>query len=57
MAEGVETKKQLDFLKQYQCGDAQGFYFSKPLLKDEIEKIIKNPSLMHHIAKPADGTQ
>ncbi len=54
IAEGVETKKQLDFLKQYQYADAQGFYFSKPLSKNEIENLIQNPSLMHNI-KPVDG--
>ncbi len=57
IAEGVETKKQLDFLKQYQCADAQGFYFSKPLSKNEIENIIKNPSLMQSIPKPIDDMQ
>lgn len=41
IAEGVETKDQLNFLKRYECGDVQGSYFSKPLLISELEKIMK----------------
>ena len=39
IAEGVETKEQLDFLKNHQCDITQGFFFSKPLPVEEIEKI------------------
>lgn len=39
IAEGVETKEQLDFLKSHQCDITQGYFFSKPLPADEIEKI------------------
>jgi len=31
VAEGIETKQQLDFLTAQQCDYAQGFYFAKPL--------------------------
>lgn len=44
LAEGVETQNQLDFLKKYDCGDVQGFYFSKPLTPEEFEEFIKNNS-------------
>ena len=39
IAEGVETKEQLEFLKNHQCDISQGYFFSKPLPVDEIEKI------------------
>ena len=42
LAEGVETQDQLNFLKKYDCGDVQGFYFSKPLTILEIEKYFKD---------------
>jgi len=31
VAEGVETRSQLDFLKQQQCDQIQGYYFSPPV--------------------------
>ena len=39
IAEGVETKEQLDFLTKHQCDITQGYFFSKPLPIEEIEKI------------------
>lgn len=37
VAEGVETEKQLEILKDNECRIAQGFYFDKPLPLDEFE--------------------
>jgi predicted signal transduction protein with EAL and GGDEF domain len=31
VAEGVETFKELEFLKAHQCDEAQGYYFSRPV--------------------------
>jgi len=39
IAEGVETKEQLEFLKNHQCDISQGYFFSKALPADEIERI------------------
>ena len=36
VAEGVETKEQLDFLKEAGCHWVQGFYFSKPIPADDF---------------------
>lgn len=39
-AEGVETREQFDILKDQGCDRVQGFLFSKPLPKVQIEKNI-----------------
>ena len=31
LAEGVETAEQADFLKELECDEAQGYYYSRPL--------------------------
>lgn len=38
VAEGVEIRKQVDFLASQGCDMIQGFYFAKPMPRDEFEK-------------------
>lgn len=40
VAEGVETKEQLEFLKENDCDYIQGYYFSKPLIQNDFIKLI-----------------
>lgn len=42
IAEGVETKEQLDYLKNLGCQYAQGYYFSKPLPLDSLVDLVDN---------------
>jgi diguanylate cyclase (GGDEF)-like protein/PAS domain S-box-containing protein len=44
MAEGVETAGQLAYLKEQGCDEAQGFYLSKPVPAEEIEKLLNGSS-------------
>lgn len=37
-AEGVETENQAYYLQQQSCDEVQGYYFSKPLSAEDIEK-------------------
>ena len=41
IAEGVETASQLDFLRLQGCNEVQGYYFSRPLTKDEFETFAR----------------
>ena len=42
VAEGVETASQVSILKQLQCEDVQGYFFSKPLPEAEFEMLLKS---------------
>lgn len=41
IAEGVETREQLDFLRQRNCQQVQGYYFAKPLDNQQFEAFIQ----------------
>ncbi len=41
LAEGVETKEQLNILVEMGCELAQGYLFGKPMPKEEIERLIR----------------
>ncbi len=41
LAEGVETKEQLAYLKAHNCHEGQGYYWSKPVPPEEIKGIFK----------------
>jgi len=38
IAEGVENEGQMSFLRKHQCSGIQGYYFSKPLLPEDITR-------------------
>jgi diguanylate cyclase (GGDEF)-like protein len=42
IAEGVETKEQLKFLKEYNCDMIQGYYFSPPVTMDSFTKLLES---------------
>jgi predicted signal transduction protein with EAL and GGDEF domain len=41
VAEGVETKEQLQFLATHGCTLAQGFYIAKPVESAEMAKLLR----------------
>ena len=44
-AEGVENGEQVAFLKQQQCQQAQGFYFSRPVDAGEFRSRLRSPGI------------
>jgi diguanylate cyclase (GGDEF)-like protein/PAS domain S-box-containing protein len=41
VAEGVETPEELEFLRMHQCDEAQGYYFSRPVLPQQFAKLLE----------------
>ena len=48
VAEGVETLQQLQFLKAHNCGEGQGYYFSKPVDPSECESLLQPAKLRRY---------
>ncbi|MGH8371325.1 MAG: putative bifunctional diguanylate cyclase/phosphodiesterase, partial [Gammaproteobacteria bacterium] len=42
VAEGAETREQLEFLRRYRCDLIQGYHFSKPLPADEFSRLLRD---------------
>jgi diguanylate cyclase (GGDEF)-like protein/PAS domain S-box-containing protein len=42
IAEGVESQEELAFLQAHQCDEAQGYYFSRPVLPEQFAKLLAN---------------
>jgi EAL domain-containing protein (putative c-di-GMP-specific phosphodiesterase class I) len=49
IAEGVETKEQLDFLAEHLCDEVQGYYYYEPMTADDFEKLLREENI-HKIA-------
>jgi diguanylate cyclase (GGDEF)-like protein/PAS domain S-box-containing protein len=41
VAEGVETLEELSFLREHQCDEVQGYYFSRPVSAEKFAQLLK----------------
>ncbi len=46
VAEGVENAAQFAFLQREGCDEFQGYWFSKPLARDQIAQLLASPALV-----------
>jgi EAL domain-containing protein (putative c-di-GMP-specific phosphodiesterase class I) len=46
IAEGVDSDEQLSLLRGWGCRDAQGFYFSEPLDRADIEPLLRRGKIL-----------
>ena len=49
IAEGIETREQLDFLKTHACHIGQGYYFSHPLSSEDFTHLLAKRSQLPNI--------
>jgi EAL domain-containing protein (putative c-di-GMP-specific phosphodiesterase class I) len=40
VAEGIETQRQLDFLKTHRCAEGQGYFFGRPMAADQFSNLL-----------------
>jgi EAL domain-containing protein (putative c-di-GMP-specific phosphodiesterase class I) len=46
IAEGVETREQLEFLRDHHCDEAQGYHISSPLPALGISEVLRGGSIL-----------
>ncbi|MDI1247024.1 MAG: EAL domain-containing protein [Rhodoferax sp.] len=55
IAEGVETRAQLDYLRAQGCDEIQGYFFGRPLPADEFASLLRRNEALTGM-EPGDGT-
>lgn len=53
IAEGVESKEQLEFLQSHHCNEVQGYYFCEPLVAQDFEQFLQYPGIIKASQKSA----
>jgi diguanylate cyclase (GGDEF)-like protein/PAS domain S-box-containing protein len=50
VAEGVETEQELEFLTAHGCDEAQGYYFSRPVLPNDFAALLRESPFLINAA-------
>jgi diguanylate cyclase (GGDEF)-like protein/PAS domain S-box-containing protein len=51
VAEGVETRAQLEYLRRGRCDEIQGYFYSRPLAPDALSELVRSAQML----PPAPG--
>ncbi len=57
IAEGVEDEAQMSFLRDRQCDEIQGYYFSKPVTVDKVAEKLRSKIPEPQVRAQTSGTQ
>jgi diguanylate cyclase (GGDEF)-like protein/PAS domain S-box-containing protein len=49
LAEGVENREQLEFLRDHNCNRFQGYYFSEPLTAEGLQALLSRTATDHEV--------
>jgi EAL domain-containing protein (putative c-di-GMP-specific phosphodiesterase class I) len=41
IAEGLETRRQIELLSEWGCTEGQGFYYAQPTSSEELEPLLR----------------
>jgi len=55
VAEGVETKDELAFLRDHDCDEAQGYYFSRPVVPQQFRELLRTGISPPHLLDGSNG--
>ena len=47
IAEGIQTRDQLEFLRERRCPEGQGYYFGPPVPGEELTELLSDPRRPH----------
>jgi diguanylate cyclase (GGDEF)-like protein/PAS domain S-box-containing protein len=57
VAEGVETEEQQAFLRQHDCHQMQGYYFSRPIVAEEFADLLRKHVPVPKLPGPASRSR
>lgn len=57
VAEGVETRKNWDYLKSMECDLVQGYYFYRPMPQEQAEELFERKALNAKVLEPDDSLE
>jgi len=55
VAEGIETREQLAFLKTRFCDEGQGYYFGRPVVAEEFAELLGAPLRPPRASRPSSA--